>query len=98
MVVVPTGTHVELRYGWTGVDLGSYALTGAGVVGAVVLARRPMRREDDADDLWLDGPDPIVATGPPADDALDDPLDDPAEELAEDPAEDPAEEPEDPEP
>ena len=61
MVVVPTETHVELRYGWTGLDLGSYALSGAGIVGAVVLARRPMRRDDDGGDLWLDGPDPVVA-------------------------------------
>jgi hypothetical protein len=56
MVVIPTDTHVELSYGWTGVDLGSYALSGLGVAGAVVLARRPGRRDDD-DDLWLDGPD-----------------------------------------
>ena len=55
MVVVPTDTHVELGYGWTGLDIGSYALSGAGILGAVVLARRPMRRDDD--ELWLDGPD-----------------------------------------
>jgi hypothetical protein len=55
MVVIPTGTHVELSYGWTGVDLGSYALSGAGVLGVVALVRRPGRREDD--ELWLDGPD-----------------------------------------
>ena len=29
MVVVPTDTHVELHYGWTPVDVGSYARVGA---------------------------------------------------------------------
>jgi hypothetical protein len=41
MVVVPTDTHVELRYGWTGVDVGAYALTALGLVALFVLARRP---------------------------------------------------------
>ena len=63
MVVIPTETHVELRYGWTGVDLGSYALSGAGVLGVAALVRRPLRRDDD--DLWLDGPDGRVAGAPP---------------------------------
>jgi hypothetical protein len=40
MVVVPTDTHVELRYGRTPVEWLSYALTALGVVGLVVLARR----------------------------------------------------------
>jgi hypothetical protein len=38
MVVVPTGTHVELRYGFTGIDLASWALTFLGLAGVVVLA------------------------------------------------------------
>jgi hypothetical protein len=59
MVVVPTDTHVELSYGWTAVDLGSYALSAAGLVGAVLLARHPRRRErGDGDRLLLDGPRP----------------------------------------
>jgi hypothetical protein len=39
MVVVPTGKNVRLVYGYTGLDLGSYALTGAGLIGLVVLWR-----------------------------------------------------------
>ena len=66
MVVIPTDTRVELSYGWTGVDIGSYALSGIGVAGAVVLARRPGRRDDD-DDLWLDGPDGRDETAEPLD-------------------------------
>ena len=41
MVVVPTAEHVELRYGWTPVDLLAWALTGLGLVALVVLIRRP---------------------------------------------------------
>ena len=68
MVVVPTSTHVELTYGWTPVDIGSYALTGVGIAGALLLARRPLRRlAGDGDHLFLDGPDPII----PARDDLD---------------------------
>jgi hypothetical protein len=40
MVVVPTGRHVELRYGWTPVDLGGWALTLLGLAAVLVLARR----------------------------------------------------------
>jgi hypothetical protein len=41
MVVVPTDPHVELHYGWTAIDLLGWALTLGGIVGLVVLARRP---------------------------------------------------------
>jgi hypothetical protein len=41
MVVVPNDTHVELTYGRTGVEYLSYVLTVLGVVGLVLLARRP---------------------------------------------------------
>jgi hypothetical protein len=41
MVVIPTDTHVELRYGWTPVDVLSYLLTLIGIVGAVWLSRQP---------------------------------------------------------
>lgn len=44
MVVVPTDTHVELTYGRTGVEWLSYALTALGVVGLVLLIRRPRAR------------------------------------------------------
>jgi hypothetical protein len=41
MVVVPTDEHVELHYGWTPVDLLAWLLTLGGIVGLVLLARRP---------------------------------------------------------
>ena len=40
MVVIPTSTHVRLHYGYTGLDLGSYALTAVGLLGLVLLWRR----------------------------------------------------------
>lgn len=39
MVVVPTSNDVKLSYGYTGIELGSYALTALGLVGLVVLWR-----------------------------------------------------------
>jgi hypothetical protein len=43
MVVVPEGRHVELHYGWTGVDLGGIALTLLGLVAVVGMWRfRPV--------------------------------------------------------
>jgi hypothetical protein len=41
MVVVPTSTHVSLHYGWTPIDLLAWLLTLLGIVGLVVLVRRP---------------------------------------------------------
>ncbi|MGH9246413.1 MAG: hypothetical protein ACRD29_19295 [Acidimicrobiales bacterium] len=41
MVVIPTDTHVELRYGSTPVDVAAYLLTLLGIGAAVWLARRP---------------------------------------------------------
>jgi hypothetical protein len=44
MVVVPTSKHVELHYGWTGLDLGAWAITLLGIAGVVLVARRrPVR-------------------------------------------------------
>lgn len=40
MVVVPTSTQVELRYGWTPMDLGAWVVTLFGIVGLVWVARR----------------------------------------------------------
>ncbi|HUP87073.1 MAG TPA: 6-pyruvoyl-tetrahydropterin synthase-related protein [Acidimicrobiales bacterium] len=40
MVVVPTSTHVDLHYGWTGLDLGAWAITLLSFVVLVWLARR----------------------------------------------------------
>ncbi len=40
MVVIPTGTHVDLHYGWTGLDLGAWAVTALGLVALAFLARR----------------------------------------------------------
>jgi hypothetical protein len=39
MVVVPTGTHVEIHYGRTGIEWGAYALTLLGLLGLAWLAR-----------------------------------------------------------
>ncbi|HEX6420350.1 MAG TPA: hypothetical protein VFZ77_17755 [Acidimicrobiales bacterium] len=44
MVVVPEDTEVELTYGRTGVEYLAYGLTLAGIVGLVLLARRPPYR------------------------------------------------------
>jgi hypothetical protein len=44
MVVVPTDTHVSLTYGRTGVEYLSYTLTLLGLVGLVLLIRRPVMR------------------------------------------------------
>ena len=50
MVVVPTEKHVELSYGYTGVDLFAMGLTALGLMGAgaFVVADRRRRREDEA--------------------------------------------------
>jgi len=42
MVVIPTDTRVELRYGYTSVDYLAWAATLLGVVGLVLLIRRPV--------------------------------------------------------
>jgi hypothetical protein len=44
MVVVPTDEHVSLTYGRTGVEYLSYTLTLLGIVGLVLLIRRPVMR------------------------------------------------------
>jgi hypothetical protein len=40
MVVVPTSTHVELHYGYSGVDKVGYLATFIGLVGIVLFLRR----------------------------------------------------------
>ena len=40
MLVIPTDTHVSLRYGWTPVDVLGWLMTFAGVAMVVVLVRR----------------------------------------------------------
>jgi hypothetical protein len=40
MVVVPTSNHVELRYGYTPVDVGGWLLTFGGIAGVVLLRRQ----------------------------------------------------------
>lgn len=53
MVVVPTQTEVELRYGRSGIELFSMGLTLVGAAAAVVIGRR--RDPDPADDAgWWD--------------------------------------------
>lgn len=47
MVVVPTSNHVELRYGYTGVDLAGWGLSFVGLVGLFWLFRsRPLVMSD----------------------------------------------------
>ncbi len=60
MVVVPTSETVELRYGWTPVDIGSWLVTLAGVAGLVLLVRAgpvplPVRAPGPR---WRRGPEP----------------------------------------
>ena len=71
MVVIPTSTHVELRYGWTPLDVLAYLLTALGIGLAVWLSRQPpidvdraARRRDEA--TPADGePEPDSADRPP---------------------------------
>ena len=68
MVVVPTSNEVTLTYGYTGIEMGSYALSAVGLAGLVYLWRsgpvdmlkRPGRRRRGAP---LDGPDVDVTAG-----------------------------------
>jgi hypothetical protein len=57
MVVVPTSTHVELHYGYTGVDLFSMLLTLAGLIALVVLFKAAPEPVEAA---WFD---PLGALG-----------------------------------
>jgi hypothetical protein len=59
MVVIPNDTHVELTYGRTGVEWLSYALTLLGIVGLVLLVRRPLAR-------FAGGDGPVGAAEGPA--------------------------------
>ena len=63
MVVVPTDTHVELTYGRTWVEYVSYSLTLLGLVGLVLLWRRPRLRFTSRpgpwDDPFVPGADPV---------------------------------------
>jgi hypothetical protein len=44
MVVVPTANHVDMHYGWTGIDLGAWAIALFGLGAAIFLSRRrPVR-------------------------------------------------------
>ena len=61
MVVVPTSTHVELHYGNTPVDYISWALTGLGVAGVVVLALVRRRRFDDPGEARAPGEPPLFS-------------------------------------
>jgi len=75
MVVIPTDTHVELHYGWTPVDAGSYVVSALGIVGLVALSRRPRLLDGDDARLFLDGPEPDD------DDELDEDDDEPSVDL-----------------
>jgi hypothetical protein len=71
MVVIPTSRHVSISYEDTPVDLIGWALTFLGVLGVVILSRRPIDDDDDFvippedDDAQADVPSSYVATLPP---------------------------------
>jgi hypothetical protein len=71
MVVVPTATEVDLRYGTTPVEWLAWALTAFGIGGLVLLVRRgavPMatrRTDSDEGDEDGDGADTEAAAAPP---------------------------------
>jgi hypothetical protein len=79
MVVIPTHNDVTLHYGWTGVDIGAYLLSGLGLVGLVLLWQGPAvmaRRRRSAqpaavpavegDDLFIDWDEQDPAPAPPS--------------------------------
>jgi hypothetical protein len=77
MVVIPTKNDVSLHYGWTGIDIGAYFLSGLGLIGLVllwrgpaVLARRRRVRPAGAvalgDDFLLDWDEQDIAATPSA--------------------------------
>jgi hypothetical protein len=45
MIVVPTSNDVHLHYGWTGVDIGAYALSALGLLALLILARASSRTD-----------------------------------------------------
>jgi hypothetical protein len=57
---VPTGKSVRLHYGYTGIDLGSYALTAVGIGATFWLWRR---RDDELEPL--ESPEPSLAPAQP---------------------------------
>jgi len=68
MVVVPTDTRVELRYGWTPVDLAAWVMTALGLVGLVFLARRrAVRLPVPPPPPPAEHVDPFAVDDPPAD-------------------------------
>jgi hypothetical protein len=70
MVVVPTSKHVSLHYGWTGIDLGAWAITGLAALAILLLLRRPalalpeprpvFRRRQPPPDGPLEGDDDVT--------------------------------------
>jgi hypothetical protein len=55
MVVVPTEQEVRLHYGWTGLDLGAYALSLLGLVALAVLWRSGRLALPAASPFWATG-------------------------------------------
>jgi hypothetical protein len=65
MVVVPTSEHVELRYGWTALDLGAWMLTIVGIIATAWVARRGrVDLPEPPPPPPADHVDPFVVTGP----------------------------------
>jgi hypothetical protein len=64
MVVVPTGDHVELHYGYTGVDLLGWGLSFLGLIGLYLLFRaRPITMPDEDGDTTTRSPDEGATDG-----------------------------------
>jgi hypothetical protein len=67
MVVVPDGNHVELRYGWTALDIAAYLISLLGLVGLVFLFRAPPVRVRPPGPYWgrAERPDLYPPAPPP---------------------------------
>jgi hypothetical protein len=59
MVVIPTSTHVSMHYGYTGVDLGSYALTLLGLAGLIWFWRAKPITMPEMPGSWQDPSDRV---------------------------------------
>ncbi len=69
MVVIPHSTHVELSYGYTGVDYASYLLTVLGLIGLIWLWRAKPIQMPPVPAIWRSDADEI--DDPPVDDPRD---------------------------
>jgi hypothetical protein len=69
MLVVPTGNHVEMHYGLSGLELFSYGVSLIGLAALVLLFRRPLAALAPVGRFWGVVEDPERWAPPPAPDA-----------------------------